>query len=623
MISIPLILAFLLCQPSVEPSPEVRAGMLLGARSAKVQSKLPILNQVVLVPDEATYLDEISLWSPSARWPVLFDQEPMASQFIRRFNPKKIWKRKPIAKSIDNLEIAMQRAVAQAWGGEDSIELALLNLQLPPLGVVLTSKSDSARTGAVALAAGRGQLLKYIQGNWGGSGDTLEGSRTAALIHQIDDLLASSGVQYKNMGDTIDALTICQTMPSRVTFAAARDNPVAFSDVIGRDNSGKRFAWTGWVFGSKAQSTYMAMCSLFLPRDKYWFCDTYPNTAPWAAYGFGNFTEILPQYGISAQSIGGSVGQLQQADRGGVAADLIMFTSKGNSDFLEMADDRTAPSWLPILNTPTVLYFVHSWSLKNPQSRSTVGGTWLTRGVYAYVGSSHEPMLTAFVPPAEILRRTMSNIPFLPASRWFKDEGTYSNAWRLNTIGDPLMLCGPKNSVPRVLKSAEMSSDYIDASVIAKNAMQYAVDHPNDENYSAAIDSVALLGKDTLAVGLWGLAQNQSSVGEASASAILPALFRLQDEDLFLRAFKLLRSPSRIEKDMLWHLVGTSSNTPLQLLIDHLRIPYPLDDLAVIADRIASTRGPSAILSIIDEQLLNAKGRNKRGLERMRKVYGG
>jgi len=623
MISIPLILAFLLCQPSAEPSPEARAGMLLGARSAKVQSKLAILNQVVLVPDEATYLDEISQWSPSARWPVLFDREPMASQFIRRFNPEKIWKRKPVAKNIDDLEVAMQRAVAQAWGGEDSIELALSNLQLPPLGVVLTSKNDSARTGAVALAAGRGQLLKYIQGNWGESGDTLEGSRTAALVQQIDEILASSNVQYKNIGDTIDALTICQTMPSRVTFAAARENPVAISDVIGRDSSGKRFAWTGWVFGTKAQSTYMAMCSLFLPRNEYWFCDTYPNTAPWAAYGFGNFTEILPQYGINAQSIGGSVGQLQQADRGGVAADLIMFTSKGNPDFLEMADERTAPSWLPTLNTPTVLYFVHSWSLKNPQSKSTVGGTWLTRGVYAYVGSSHEPMLTAFVPPAEILKRTMSNIPFLPASRWFRSEGAYSNAWRLNTIGDPLMLCGPKNSVPRVLKSAELSVGYIDAHVTAQEAMQYAVDHPNDEQFSKAIHSVTLLGKDELAVGLWGIARSQSSAGNASASAILPALFRLQDEDSFLSAFKLLRSPSRIEKDMLWHLAGTSSNTSIQLLIDHIRNPYPLDDLVIIASRIASTRGSAAVLSIIDEKLRSAKGRNKRGLERMRKEYGG
>ena len=60
MTTIPLILAFFLCQTGVEPSQEAQAGMLLGARSAKVQSKLPLLNQVVLVPDEATYLDEIS-----------------------------------------------------------------------------------------------------------------------------------------------------------------------------------------------------------------------------------------------------------------------------------------------------------------------------------------------------------------------------------------------------------------------------------------------------------------------------------------------------------------------------------------------------------------------------------
>jgi hypothetical protein len=232
-------------------------------------------------------------------------------------------------------------------------------------------------------------------------------------------------------------------------------------------------------------------------------------------------------------------------------------------------------------------------------------------------------MLTAFVPPAEILRRTMSNIPFLPASRWFRGEGAYSKAWRLNTIGDPLMLCGPKNSVQRVLKSAEMSADYIDAHVIAKEAMQYAVDHPNDEQFSKAIHAVTLLGKDKLAVGLWGLAQSQSSAGDASASAILPALFRFQDEDLFLRAFKLLRSPSRIEVDMLWHLAGTSNNTSIQLLIDHIRTPYPLDDLVIIAPRIASTRGASAVLSIIDEKLRKAKGRNKRGLERMRKEYGG
>ncbi|MEE2912502.1 MAG: hypothetical protein VX436_01715 [Planctomycetota bacterium] len=623
MTVLPLIFTIILCQANSEINTEARAAMLLGARAAKVQSKLPVLNQVVLVPDEATYLDEISRWSPNARWPVLFDREPFASQFIRRFNPEKVLKRRSTEGKIDNLELAMQIAVANAWGGEASIEKALNTLKLPPLGIVFTSKNDTARTGAVALAAGRGQLLKYLQGDWGDSGDTLGSPKTTLLTEQIEETLTASGVNYKKIGDTIDAITICRTMPARVTFSAARENPVALSDVIGRDISGNRFAWTGWVFGSKAQSTYIAMCSLFLPRNQYWFCDTYPNSAPWTNYGFGNFTEILQQYGINAKTVEGTINQLQQVNTGGISTDLIMFTSKGNPDFLEMADGKTAPSWLPILNTPSILYFVHSWSLKNPQSKSTVGGTWLSRGVYAYVGSSHEPMLTAFVPPAEILKRTMSNIPFLPASRWFKGESMFANAWRVNTIGDPLMLCGPNRPRERMTNYSEAFSNYEEVSVLAKEAMQNAADRPSDKQFSAAINVLVLLGKDDLAIELWKASRIQSHGGEEAARAALPALFRQQNIDAFLIAFKLLRSPSRIERDLLWHLAGTSNTTPLQLLIDNLRTPYTLDDLEIIVDKISSSRGSAAVLSIIDEKLREARGRNKRGLERMRKEYGG
>jgi hypothetical protein len=623
MTTLTLILAIFIAQGSPEPIQEALAAMRLGARAAHVQRNLPVLNQVVLVPDEATYLDEISRWSPRARWPVLFDREPLASQFIRRFNPEKIWRRESVNTKIDDIEIAMQRAVASAWGGTDSIESALAYLKLPPLGVVLTSTKDSARTGAVALAAGRGQLLEYISGEWGTTGETLDGPRTKSLIREIEGVLKSTGTKYADIGDTIDALTICQTLPSRVTSSAARENPVAVSDVIGRDLSGKRFAWTGWIFGTKSQSAYVAMCSLYLQRETYWFCNTYPSTGMWANYGLGNIPEILTQYGLKPKTMKGTVGQLQQADKGGLSTDMIFFTSKGNSDFLEMSDGKTSPTWLPILNTPTALYFLHSWSLKNPQSKSTVGGTWLSRGVYAYIGSSHEPFLKAFVPPVEILRRTMSKMPLLPASRWFDGEGVYSKVWRLNTIGDPLMLCGPKDAVQRQLVAAKSSPDYHDQTIVARGAMQNAVETPSDENFSDAINAVILLGKDDLASGLWRVAFGQSSTGPESAAVALPALFRQQEVDSFLMAFKLLRSPSRIERDMLWHLVGTSNSTSLQLLIDNIRNPYSLDDLTVIADRIASTRGPAAVLAIIEEKLLGARRRTKRGLERMRKEYGG
>ena len=72
MIVLPLIFLLTFVQGAQEPSTELRAAMFLGSRAAQMQRALPIVHQVVLVPDEATYLDEISRWSPEARWPVLF-----------------------------------------------------------------------------------------------------------------------------------------------------------------------------------------------------------------------------------------------------------------------------------------------------------------------------------------------------------------------------------------------------------------------------------------------------------------------------------------------------------------------------------------------------------------------
>jgi len=618
-----LLLMIALCQGAKEPSPEIRAAMFLGSRSAQLQRRLPIVNQVVIVPDEATYLDEISRWSTLARWPVLFDREPFASQFIRRFAPEQVWKRKSIGRNIKNKQEAMELAVARAWDGESSIELALTDLKLPPTGIVFTAIDDPARLGAVALAAGRGQLLKFMSSDWGSGQEILSLTQTEELIQEIDGILKSSGVKYADLGDTIDAITICQTMASRVDFIRPNDNPIAVSDVIGRDTTGKRFAWAGWVFGSGAKSTYIAMCSLFLPRDQYWFCNTYQDSGVWAKYGLGPIEQTLPNFGIESVVVDGTLTALKDAEVGGISTDVTYFTTKGNPDFLDMADERTAPTWLPILNTPSALYFLHSWSLKNPSVHSTVGGIWLSRGVYAYVGASHEPMLTAFVPPTEMLRKTMSLIPFLVAARWAEGESMRAKAWRLNTIGDPLMLCPPKNAVLRKMLPAEKHAEYQSVSSLAQDAMRGAIESPSDETFSIAINTVKLLGRDAMCGELWLAATKSDSTGQLTARAALPSLFRLQNIDAFLWAFSLLNQPTRLEQDMLWQLVGTRRDAPLQLLVDNVRKPYEFDDLMIIVDRIATTRGSAAVKAIIDDKLSKAVGRNKRNLQRLRKEYGG
>ena len=81
-----------------------------------------------------------------------------------------------------------------------------------------------------------------------------------------------------------------------------------------------------------------------------------------------------------------------------VTADLILVNTMGNADFFDLTPGQCKPGDVPILNVPAALHIVHSWSLLAPDTRDTLGGRWLERGVFAYAGSVNEPFLEAFVP---------------------------------------------------------------------------------------------------------------------------------------------------------------------------------------------------------------------------------
>ena len=391
MIFIHTIVLLTVLQTPAPAEVEFQTAATAGQQTVQLQHSLPLVNQVVLVPDEATYLDELSKWSPEARWPILFDDNRLAPMFIRKFRPQKVWRRTSVGKPVENFKTISQQVIAKAWGGTASPEVALANNAIKPIGLVITNKDDPARVAAVALAAGRGQRLRFV-GKWG---------EENILWSENDSLRRMQKAQtlVQETEDKIVAITLCMSMSPRANYANAKENPVATTDLIGRDLNGTRFAWCGWIFGSQKFAAYTAACSLFLHRTNYWFCNTYPDTGVWEHYGVGNLEEVLPKLGVALTTTSGDLASLYKTDNGGVTADVVFFTSKGNQDFIELADTRVAPTWLPVLNTPAALYFLHSWSLKKPASRTTVGGTWLDRGVYAYVGSSHEPMLQAFVPP--------------------------------------------------------------------------------------------------------------------------------------------------------------------------------------------------------------------------------
>ncbi|MBV5345446.1 MAG: hypothetical protein JZU63_07910, partial [Rhodoferax sp.] len=57
---------------------------------------------MVLVKDEASFLDEISHWRLEARWPVLIEDDIFTPQFIRAFKPAQVLRRIEKAPNVDD-----------------------------------------------------------------------------------------------------------------------------------------------------------------------------------------------------------------------------------------------------------------------------------------------------------------------------------------------------------------------------------------------------------------------------------------------------------------------------------------------------------------------------------------
>jgi hypothetical protein len=146
---------------------------------AGVEAKIPTLDRVVLVKDEASFLDEISHWRLDARWPVLIEDEIFAPQFIRAFKPTQVLRRIEKAPNVDDptaLKAAIANAISSAWNAAaaNTPPLSAITAQAyTPPGIVIMDPADPAWVAGVALAAGRGLIPFFIEGNFGGANDQL------------------------------------------------------------------------------------------------------------------------------------------------------------------------------------------------------------------------------------------------------------------------------------------------------------------------------------------------------------------------------------------------------------------------------------------------------------------
>lgn len=566
----------------------------IGVRAELVRRQRPVAPVVVIVNDFGSYVEAIARWTPTLYYPVLLEdgstpgREDIA-RFVRAFKPSKVvrWsagKSAELPADPAARRGVIEAAVARSWGltqdrhSTQDMIARCKEVGLVPPGFLVADTNDGAWSAAVALAAGRGQPILWAPTRQGIS-EILPTSDTDAFCTRLEQFAESTGLSWKELGDDIDAVTICLNMPSKTALvpggadgppsrpAVRPGNYAAMTDRVGRfadpaDHS-KRWAWSSQIFGIERQAAYRAMCALFLNPKSAWLFDGYgpQDKGPFAAYDATKAAEFLTAAGLKTV-VDDTPKQSRDDLRARVAtppdAGLILFNSKGQVGSFDVAPGKCVPGDIPMLSTPAVVHMVHSFSLQFIH-RDTVGGRWMENGAYAYLGSVDEPSLQAFVQTPMLAGRLVSALAWGAAVRL--DNGPM---WRLQCFGDPLITLGPDAQRSEAALPLENTAD-VEAQF--KQALK-------DRSTGAAIRGMVMVGQDEQVCRLFAALAGENKATLDDAVASLFSLARCGRADLAGKAFSLLDDPTAKDPwliDALWFAAaGQLSATSDKLLLDQL-----------------------------------------------------
>lgn len=593
----------------------------LGVRVDAVRRAWPTSRCVVIVPNAAAYVEAIAGWSPALRFPVLIDDGSPAGRedigrFVRGFGDARVvrWEGKPgTVAGKDAVDAALRGVWGKAIPGETAPPRVGSNEELigrwrganvPRTGIVIASEGDAGWTAALALSAGRAQPLAWIERPGGLMDARMERKALGKFEAMIEGACESTTLSWRALGDDIDAVTICMGTPSKVqadpTTVLATTDVLGRLDGTGKLGSGKRWAWVGQIAGGEARSAYLAMCALFLDPRNAWMFDGYPTSEPWSRFSMKEGVGYLERIGVTSEWQGSPKGNEAswrlRASRV-VDAGLVLVNTKGMANEFFLEPGRCLPVDVPELRVPAILHLVHSWSALSPMDRDTLGGRWLERGVYAYLGSVDEPYLNAFVPSSIFVGRMVSKYPFAAAAR--PDDAA---AWKLATFGDPLVTMG--TAVPRVNEEPALEG--------FKGVREELAERLAKRELAAGLRLLVLLGDDA---GLAKLAsamlreQKESLTSEAAEDCILP-LFRAGDHAALGSVYGLLApaSAQRGElRDALWHvgfkvLPSTRDAALVDLFHAQIRPESRQRDAVELSEAFAAVHGTDAAAKMLVEQ---------------------
>ena len=623
--------------------------VILGAKVMLCEQNRPVASRVVLVPDESTYLEQISKWSPAGQWPVLFEDDPGTPRFIRAFAPDEVV-RVPATERVLPKETDARRKLATivtkiSFGATDpnvAYGEVYSKFGWRPPGFVVTSMDDSAWTAAVAISAARGVPLAFVDGDFGDPNGELSAGRLRDFEAELRAAATASGYSWEGLGDDLDAVAVCRDLAGRCRMSVpepakvrlqGRDpgsGPYATMDALCRNDDGRRWGYAGWIWGDAGHAAGMAMSSIFLDRRNIWLCSGYAKSGQWNVYEVSKPAARLAELGYASmffeEDAAGLAGWFRLV-RGAIPPDVLFLNSHGSPTVFHLFEDEQAfPQDVPFLTRPMALHMIHSFSLKRPADGLTVGGRFLRRGVYAYLGSVDEPYLGAFIPPALMVERLAAGVPFLLAGRYWPDGGPMSGVWKLTAIGDPFM-----QAVPPAMRRIRPLEDppelmgAVDLLELAKVEMVATRDDP--ARGAEAIRLLTLLGRDEIARQVWEIIEktgDRAAMADAAVEAMGP-LFRARDWDDFFTAYAVIPRERRTNdaRDMLWHLAnprlaGLSEPNVFATLSAEVRGPMPSVDLGRLMPHLDRVLGAGAGRAAVQRRMdSETKSNARRGLQKL------
>ncbi|HZW09202.1 MAG TPA: hypothetical protein VFF69_04800 [Phycisphaerales bacterium] len=576
---------------------EADLAVRLGRRAGQALAARGVIPALVIVPDPASYAEAIARWTPAAIFPVLIDDGSWGAgenvaRFVRGFRPERVvrWKSEQAPtgaalrprRAIEGARDLADGALARSWGvgeGERDRAGALMAVWLTagrePPGVIVADDRDAAWTAALALAAGRGEPIMWARLPKLAVDAPMTAEEIEPFIGQIEQFCAETKLPWNGLGDAIDAVTICAGLPGRVQTSP--EEFIATTDLIGRRAQG-RWAWAGQVFGSEPDAAYRAMCTLFLRLRTAWLFDGYGSAEPWGQWDCTAAGKILTEAGLFAtvdDEPRNTLGDWKLRAERPVRGDLIMVNSSGNRSWFDLGSGRAQAGDIPMLDAPSAMHMVHSWSAVAPGRRETVAGRWLERGVYAYVGSVHEPFLQGFVPTPTVAARLMSGAALGAAVR-VPDRPI----WRIAVLADPLLAHAP--DAPRLAPEPP-----VDGAEDVEESMKSAA---GEQEYARAAADLAILGRDGDAARLFAavLRERPEAIKPQLARAALFPLFRTGMDEEFLRAYGALSAEDAADGaavDALWHVGrrvaregGDYREAAITLMTAHIREDQRAED---------------------------------------------